>query len=108
MKDKGLIENQGGFPASIPWIRKPILEDPQLSVRYQYLSLLVLVGERVGHQGTNISPKKWHFEDDFPNFPRWDMLIPWRVGHPTLLKSPIFVLYRPCLLRRWNEVYNEP
>ena len=20
-------------------------------------------------QGTNISPKKWHFEDDFPNFP---------------------------------------
>ena len=30
-------------------------------------------------QGTNISPKKWHFEDDFPNFPRWDMLIPWRV-----------------------------
>ena len=26
------------------------------------------------HQRTNISPKKWHFEHDFPNFPRWDML----------------------------------
>ena len=30
-------------------------------------------------QETNISPKKCHFEDYFPNFPRWDMLIPWRV-----------------------------
>ena len=27
-------------------------------------------------QETNISPKKLHFEDDFPS---WDMLIPWRV-----------------------------
>ena len=24
-------------------------------------------------------PKNAIFEDDFPNFPRWDMLIPWRV-----------------------------
>ena len=36
-------------------------------------------------QGTNISPKEWHFEDDFPNFPRWDMLIPWRVFFPANL-----------------------
>ena len=27
----------------------------------------------------HISPKNGIFEDDFPNFPRWDMLIPWRV-----------------------------
>ena len=26
-------------------------------------------------------PKKWHFDDDFPNFPRWDMLIPWMVSY---------------------------
>ena len=32
-------------------------------------------------QGINISPKNGTFEDDFPNFPRWDMLIPWRVSH---------------------------
>ena len=30
-------------------------------------------------QGTNISPQKWHFEDDFPFPVWWDMLIPWRV-----------------------------
>ena len=31
----------------------------------------------------NISPPKWHFKDDIPNFPRWDMLVPWRVPiHP--------------------------
>ena len=29
--------------------------------------------------GNEHIPPKWHFEDDFPNFPRWDMLIPWRV-----------------------------
>ena len=30
-------------------------------------------------QGTNISPQKWHFEDDFP-FPKVEkMLISWRV-----------------------------
>ena len=28
---------------------------------------------------TNISTKNGTFEDDFPNFPRWDMLVPWRV-----------------------------
>ena len=32
-------------------------------------------------QGTNISPQKWHFEDDFPFPVWWDMLIPWRVSH---------------------------
>ena len=42
-------------------------------------------------QGTNISPKNWHFEDDFPNFPRWDMLIPWRV-------SPIKNGYFPAIV----------
>ena len=31
-------------------------------------------------QGTNISPQSGIFEDDFPNFPRWDMLIHWRVS----------------------------
>ena len=31
-------------------------------------------------QGTNISPWYGIFEDDFPNFPRWDMLIHWRVS----------------------------
>ena len=32
--------------------------------------------------GTNISHTVWHFwVDDFPNFPRWDMLVPWRVAH---------------------------
>ena len=30
-------------------------------------------------QGTNISPKKWHFEDDFPFPVWWDMLISWRI-----------------------------
>ena len=40
-------------------------------------------------QGTNISLQKWHFEDDFPNFPRWDMLIPWRVYS---IKKPMFFL----------------
>ena len=39
----------------------------------------VCPGQEKHLQGTNISPQKWHFEDDFPNFPRWDMLIPWRV-----------------------------
>ena len=30
--------------------------------------------------GTNRFPQKWHFESMiFPNFPRWDMLVPWRV-----------------------------
>ena len=29
-------------------------------------------------QGTNISSQNGTFEDEFPNFPRWDMLIPWR------------------------------
>ena len=29
--------------------------------------------------GTNISPTKWLFEDDFPFF-RWYMLVPWRVS----------------------------
>ena len=24
-------------------------------------------------------PQTWDFEDDFPDFPRWDMLVPWRV-----------------------------
>ena len=27
--------------------------------------------------GTNVSPEKSYFEDDFPNFPRWDMLVPY-------------------------------
>ena len=30
-------------------------------------------------QGINISPWTVNFEDDVPNFPRWDMWIPWRV-----------------------------
>ena len=30
-------------------------------------------------QGSNISRCQGTFEDDFPNFPRWDMSIPWRV-----------------------------
>ena len=30
-------------------------------------------------QGTNTSPKKWHFESMIFLFLRWDMLIPWRV-----------------------------
>jgi len=30
-------------------------------------------------QGINISPSEGMFEDDFPNFPRWDMLVPWSV-----------------------------
>ena len=30
-------------------------------------------------QETNISPQKWHFESMIFLFPRWDMLIPWRV-----------------------------
>ena len=31
----------------------------------------------------HIFPQKWHFKDDIPNFPRSDMLVPWRVPiHP--------------------------
>ena len=41
-------------------------------------------------EGGYISPQKWHFEDDFP-FPRWDMLIPWRVTPFLGWYSPIFV-----------------
>ena len=40
---------------------------------------------------TNISPKKWHFEDDFP-FPMWDMLIPWRVSQISLSKASFVIL----------------
>ena len=33
----------------------------------------------------NISPQKWHFEHDFPNFPRWDMYpFPGRVARLNL------------------------
>ena len=33
-------------------------------------------------QGTNIFPYQRFWVDDFPNFPMWDMLIPWRVNIP--------------------------
>ena len=45
-------------------------------------------------QETNISPQKWHiWVDDFPNFLRWDMSIPWRLPFcfsksPQLLPAP--------------------
>ena len=45
-------------------------------------------------QGTNISPKKWHFEDDFPNFPRWDMY-PFPGGYSKLWCLP-YLGSTPC------------
>ena len=53
---------------------------------------MVVLGQKLGNfldgdfgweitlQGTNISPQKWHFESMIFLFPRWDMLIPWRVN----------------------------
>ena len=34
-------------------------------------------------------PKNGTFEDDFPNFSRWDMLVPWRV-HPQGVDVVVF------------------
>ena len=39
--------------------------------------------------GTNISPFKASFEDDFP-FPRWDMLVLWRVQIPGTVLRTLF------------------
>ena len=53
---------------------------------------IVMVHELPSRERSHIPPK-WHFEDDFPNFPRWDMLIPWRV---------------PIFSRRPNSTHNFP
>ena len=47
------------------------------------------------YQGTNIFPlaSRHFWVDDFPNFPRWDMLIPWKV-YPT--PSPPVKMGPPC------------
>ena len=42
-------------------------------------------------QGTNISPKNGILKMIFP-FPRWDMLVPWRVSFNSLYKSDSFAL----------------
>ena len=37
---------------------------------------------------TNTSPTSRHFwVDDFPNFPWWDMLVPWRVSYISYMKG---------------------
>ena len=45
-------------------------------------------------QGTNISPKNGILKMIFL-FPRWDMLIPWRVPHICLVATQIFFIFTP-------------
>ena len=63
-------------------------------------------------QGTNISPKNGVLKMIFL-FPRWDMLIPWRVHGIHPLKPPnqpsspvIFVVFS-CLFSQWLAEVNQ-